>query len=113
MLRNPLGQMILNLLTTMRAFFSYHMCFSLLSLALVLSNQDDRDTTFEITTTGDSTITVTCSHNQAPHHCATRVCDEFELSDTVEGVGCVEMLSDEISARRENSGDNGGGFCLR
>ncbi|GMH97498.1 hypothetical protein TrVE_jg7228 [Triparma verrucosa] len=83
------------------------MCFALLSLALALSNQDDGDTTFKITTTGDSTITITCSHNQAPHHCATRVCDEFELSDTVEGVGCVEMLSDEISARRENSGDNG------
>ncbi|GMH81830.1 hypothetical protein TL16_g09057 [Triparma laevis f. inornata] len=66
------------------------------------------DTTFTIQTTDSSTITITCIHNQSPHHCATTVCSEYSLGETIEGAGCVEILSDEISARRESKSVGGG-----
>ena len=73
----------------------------LILLLEVFSHVASQDTTFEITTTADSTpINVTCTHQETALQCAKQACTEHNLMETIEGLDCVEMLGDEIRLRR-------------
>ena len=86
-------------------WFNVWSILPLLQLLSLRSGASAQDVSFEITKTTDSTpIPVVCPHKEAALQCAKRVCSDHNLMDTVEGMGCVEMLGDEIRSRRGAAG---------
>ncbi|GMI30977.1 hypothetical protein TeGR_g7998, partial [Tetraparma gracilis] len=47
-------------------------------------------------------IPLTCPPLHPAHSCAVTLCSEHNIGDTVEGLSCVEMLTDTIMAERAN-----------
>ena len=67
---------------------------------------DEIDTVFDIYFEHDARgepTRIVCSSSSPAHVCAKRTCEEHNLSDTVEGFDCVEILHDEILALRSRS----------